>query len=106
MLVRHKKPIWILPIQVRKAISLNRTYLGILLPNDASIIVETVEVVIFPLGTAVLTFNIDWMSDRTVLGQKCSYPPSIEDIRTWLFLSKFRHNVSHVFSGWVLNDQQ
>jgi len=64
------------------------------------VVVDKVEVVVLPLGTAVLIFYVNWLCDRGTKGQ----PFTIEDLRTWLFLSKNRHKVLDVFDGWILND--
>lgn len=70
--------------------------------------VEKVEIVVFPLGTAVLTIHVNWItSDSRRVGPTDGPPigsPTIEELRTWLFLSKFRHKILNVFDGWTLND--
>lgn len=68
---------------------------------------ERVEITIFPLGTAVLIIQLNWITSRAAVGpQNIRYynPLSIEDLRTWLFLSKFRHKVVNLYEGWMLND--
>lgn len=55
--------------------------------------------VVLPLGTAVLILYLNWIhTDKTQ-----STKLTIEDLRTWLFLSKFRHKVVDVFDGWTLD---
>jgi hypothetical protein len=49
------------------------------------ITVTRIELTVFPLGSAVLFFTLNWNPKRSI-----SYV-SIEELRTWLFLSKFRH---------------
>lgn len=71
------------------------------------IIVERVEITLFPLGTAVLIIQLNWITNRAAVGpghQRYFNPLSVEDLRTWLFLSKFRHKVVNLYEGWMLND--
>jgi len=69
---------------------------------------EKVEIVIYPLGSAVLIFHFNWICDERRLVGPTDAPalgsPTIEELQTWLFLSKFRHKVAGVFDGWSLND--
>jgi len=57
--------------------------------------VSSVEIVSFRLGTAVLIFHVNWL----LPGE----PLFLDELRTWLFLSKFRNKVKKVFQGWILN---
>jgi hypothetical protein len=69
--------------------------------------VERVEITLFPLGTAVLIIQLNWITNRAAVGpghQRYFNPLSVEDLRTWLFLSKFRHKVVNLYEGWMLND--
>lgn len=59
--------------------------------------VANVDIWVFPLGTAILMFHINWLHN----GQKMT----IDELRTWLFLSKFTYKVPGVFSGWNLHNE-
>lgn len=58
--------------------------------------VTNVDIWVFPLGTAILMFHINWLHN----GQKMT----LDELRTWLFLSKFTYKVPGVFSGWNLHN--
>jgi hypothetical protein len=47
--------------------------------------VSRVEITVFPLGSAVMFVTLNWNPKRSIS------KVSIEELRTWLFLSKFRH---------------
>ncbi len=59
--------------------------------------VTNVDIWVFPLGTAILMFHINWLHN----GQKMT----VDELRTWLFLSKFTYKVPGVFSGWNLHNE-
>eukprot|EP01125_Pyxidicula_operculata_P017420 TRINITY_DN6104_c0_g1_i1.p1 TRINITY_DN6104_c0_g1~~TRINITY_DN6104_c0_g1_i1.p1 ORF type:complete len:582 (+),score=120.97 TRINITY_DN6104_c0_g1_i1:389-2134(+) len=94
------------------------------------ILVEEVRITIFPLGVAILMFQINWnvkSSEKTTTDEPEPEPEqqqqnpsktfndlddgnnnnyiSLQQLRNWLFLSKFRHKVENVFEGWILNDE-
>lgn len=64
---------------------------------EKNIRIEEVEILFFPLGTAVLKFLINWKPHRRDI-------LSLEELRSWIYLSKFRHKVE-VFEGWILNNK-
>lgn len=57
--------------------------------------VYRVEMTVFSLGAATLTIFVDWIRDNDSV--------SLNQVRTWLFLAKFRHKVKDIFKGWILN---
>ncbi|GAM19243.1 hypothetical protein SAMD00019534_024180 [Acytostelium subglobosum LB1] len=85
---------------------------------------ESVHLIVLPLGVGILVFNIDWLTN--CLHQHCEkdksgkttsasdyhhhHPEScakgssdqflLEEFRTWLYVSKFRHKVRNVANGW------
>jgi len=67
--------------------------------NEVSCHIEVtnVDIWVFPLGTAILMFHINWLHN----GQKMT----LDELRTWLFLSKFTYKVPGVFSGWNLHNE-
>lgn len=65
----------------------------------ARVTVSRVEITVLPLGSAVLSFTLNWNPKRSL-----SFL-SIEELRTWLFLSKFRNKVFNGFQGWRLNEK-
>jgi hypothetical protein len=60
-----------------------------------SIRVDSVDVTVFPLGTAVMKIFFKWIFDGK--------PYSVHDLYTWLFFSKIRHVIDGSFYGWILN---
>lgn len=57
--------------------------------------VDSVDVTIFPLGTAVMKIFFKWIFDGK--------PFSANDLYSWLFFSKIRHVIDGSFYGWILN---
>eukprot|EP01124_Arcella_intermedia_P009415 TRINITY_DN1613_c0_g1_i7.p1 TRINITY_DN1613_c0_g1~~TRINITY_DN1613_c0_g1_i7.p1 ORF type:complete len:659 (+),score=110.64 TRINITY_DN1613_c0_g1_i7:27-2003(+) len=57
--------------------------------------IEEIEVVAFPLGTAVLKVIINWIPEA-------NSSLTLDEFRTWLYLSKFRRKVES-FDGWLLD---
>ncbi|KAL6054699.1 X8 domain-containing protein, variant 2 [Balamuthia mandrillaris] len=56
--------------------------------------ITDVELVFYPLGTGLLIFHLNWLTNNSGL--------SLDELRTLLFLSKFRHCVTDLFLGWTL----
>eukprot|EP01124_Arcella_intermedia_P007712 TRINITY_DN14775_c0_g1_i1.p1 TRINITY_DN14775_c0_g1~~TRINITY_DN14775_c0_g1_i1.p1 ORF type:complete len:673 (-),score=197.88 TRINITY_DN14775_c0_g1_i1:130-2148(-) len=76
--------------------------LEVLFPNPGlvtnsikqKITVEEIEIIGFPLGTAVLKIILNWIPGEQGL--------RIDHFRSWLYLSKFRQKVEN-FDGWLLD---
>ncbi len=84
---------------------------------------DSVELVMYPLGCGLLVFHLNWMPEKLK-----DVPLTLDELRTyvspftshpaphhsrvscvcvvcccrWLFLVKFRHKVKKVFMGWTL----
>jgi hypothetical protein len=56
-----------------------------------------IELLIFPMGCVIVVIHIDWMPDQ-------SKKLSISDVRTLLYVSKYRDKVSAVCNGWTFTD--
>ncbi|EFA74900.1 hypothetical protein PPL_11934 [Heterostelium album PN500] len=74
---------------------------------------ESVNLIVYPLGVGILVFNIDWMpevghvhedasSHHSNMGPSKTFP--LEEFRTWLYVSKFRHKVRKVANGWSFKE--
>ncbi|PRP79066.1 hypothetical protein PROFUN_13168 [Planoprotostelium fungivorum] len=54
--------------------------------------IENIELMLYPLGSAFLVFHVDWTGGSNSL--------SLPDIRTLLFVSKYRHKLEGLSLGW------
>jgi hypothetical protein len=63
-------------------------------PVAFSCALKAVELTLFPLGTPIITFKLDWVSSN-------SEKITLSQIRTQLFVAKFRREVPNVHSGWT-----
>lgn len=61
--------------------------------------ITDIQVVLYPLGTGLLVLEVDWLPPNP--SGKLHGVTSIDELRTWLFLSKFRHRVENVLEGWT-----
>lgn len=61
---------------------------------------SSVELVMYPLGCGLLVFHLNWVPEKLK-----DVPLTLAELRTWLFLVKFRHKVKKVFLGWTLGMQ-
>lgn len=55
--------------------------------------ISSVELIVFPLGTPIFSLKIDWLPDAAHL--------TLAQVRTRLYVSKFRAKVARVNSGWT-----
>eukprot|EP01125_Pyxidicula_operculata_P007144 TRINITY_DN242_c4_g1_i1.p1 TRINITY_DN242_c4_g1~~TRINITY_DN242_c4_g1_i1.p1 ORF type:complete len:704 (-),score=94.72 TRINITY_DN242_c4_g1_i1:119-2230(-) len=60
--------------------------------------IESVSLLVFRLGAAILQFHINWLSERKSM--------SLEELRGWLYLVKFRHQGVGIFRGWNFGDYE
>lgn len=111
---------------------------GVEIDISREVEIDNVELDLFPLGTGLLIFHINWLAPVTdnpeqhvnaatedegsateedeeeraryrrfhetasSAGDGKNIPPlSLEELRTWLYVAKFRHSVPHVASGWT-----
>eukprot|EP01117_Protostelium_nocturnum_P004568 TRINITY_DN1645_c0_g2_i3.p1 TRINITY_DN1645_c0_g2~~TRINITY_DN1645_c0_g2_i3.p1 ORF type:complete len:545 (+),score=186.27 TRINITY_DN1645_c0_g2_i3:29-1636(+) len=65
-------------------------------PYDVRI--EHIELMIYPLGSAFLVFHIDWIGNGKTL--------SLPDVRTLLFVSKYRHKLEGLSLGWCFTSSE
>jgi len=63
-------------------------------PVKQKIKLEEIEVIGFPLGTAVLKFIINWKPNDDVF--------TLDELRAWVYLSKFRHKVDYLMVGFLI----
>jgi len=56
---------------------------------------EAVDLLVYPLGSAILVFHVNWMTSRSK-----DVKLSLDDIRTLIFASKYRHKVKQLCLGW------
>lgn len=53
---------------------------------------ESIEMVAFPLGTAILVVHVNWIPEDGM---------TLDELRSWLHLSKFQYKVPGVLEGWL-----
>jgi len=56
--------------------------------------ISKIEIIAFPLGVAILLIHINWIIEETM---------TVDELRTWIYLAKFRHKVDNIFNGWLLD---
>lgn len=61
-----------------------------------------VELLMFPMGCLIAVIHIDWMRNGDLLTEPRR---SISDVRTLLFVSKYRDKVPAVCNGWSFYDK-
>lgn len=61
--------------------------------------INSIEILLYPLGTAILVLYLNWLPKNRGPKEK---ELSLHDIRTLIFVSKYRHKISEVCDGWGL----
>jgi len=59
------------------------------------VIIERVELIIYPLGSSMLVLHINWLPSEETAGDL-----SIRDMSTLLFIAKYKHMIQEVCHGW------
>lgn len=91
-------------------------FIGAKSPVICFVNLEKVQIIISPLGTGQLVFHLDWIPH----GKKYLFHPhfselnlfhdlsrmTLDELRTWIHLFKFKHAVPGVFSGWLFGRLQ
>ncbi|ELR16120.1 uncharacterized protein ACA1_177080 [Acanthamoeba castellanii str. Neff] len=60
--------------------------------------ISQVELLLYPLGNGLLLFHLDWKPDPTC-------PLALDQLRSWLYMAKFKHKVRGIFYGWTLGQE-
>lgn len=64
--------------------------------------IECIELVIYPLGSAMLIIHVNWLPP--FLGDEISSSLSLRDMSTLLFISKYKHMIKGACHGWSFGD--
>jgi hypothetical protein len=62
--------------------------------------IDQIELMLYPLGSAFLVFHIDWT------GGKENHNLNLPDVRTLLFVSKYRHKLEGLSLGWSFTTEE
>jgi len=69
--------------------------------NPYEVEINDIELLLYPLGTAILIIHLNWLPSKNMKEDL-----SLNDIRTLISVSKYRHKIATVCNGWVFTPPQ